>query len=94
MVVLSVGLQVPGDTVELAQRLKIDLNKYNFAQTDPFAPVETSRPGVFACGIFEEPKDIPSSVMEASAAASAAGATLASAGTPAPCCRRSPTKSM
>jgi heterodisulfide reductase subunit A-like polyferredoxin len=79
MVVLSVGFQISQDTVALAKRLNIELNKYNFAKKEPFAPVETSRPGVFACGIFGEPKDIPSSVVEASAAASAAGATLSSA---------------
>ncbi len=77
IVVLSVGLQVPKDTAALAKRLDIDLNQYNCAVTDPFTPVETSRKGVYACGIFNEPKDIPSSVMEASAAASAAGARLA-----------------
>jgi len=77
LVVLSVGLQVPKDTAEMARRLEIDLDRYNFAVTHPFAPVETSRPGVYACGIFNEPKDIPSSVMEASAAASAAAGRLA-----------------
>ena len=77
MVVLSVGLQVPQSTMETAKRLQIDLNKYNFAETSPFAPVNTSRDGVFACGIFQGPKDIPTSVTEASAAACAAGRNLA-----------------
>ncbi len=79
MVVLSVGLQAAKSTAELAQKLDIELDKYNFAATDPFMPVETSRPGVYACGIFQGPKDIPSSVTEASAAASAAGAVVAEA---------------
>jgi heterodisulfide reductase subunit A-like polyferredoxin len=79
MVVLSVGLQVPESTMETARRLNVDLNKHRFADTSPFAPVGTSRPGVFACGIFQGPKDIPSSVTEASAAACAAGAHLAAA---------------
>ena len=79
MVVLSVGLQVPESTIETARRLKIDLNHYNFAETSPAHPVNTSRPGVFACGIFQGPKDIPSSVTEASAAACAAGRNLAEA---------------
>jgi heterodisulfide reductase subunit A-like polyferredoxin len=77
MVVLSVGLQIPESTVETAKRLDIKLNKYNFAETSPSAPVNTSRAGVFACGIFQGPKDIPSSVTEASAAACAAGRNLA-----------------
>ncbi|UCD77382.1 MAG: FAD-dependent oxidoreductase, partial [Desulfobacterales bacterium] len=79
MVVLSVGLQVPQSTVEMAQRLGVELNKSNFAVTHPFTPIETSRPGVYACGVFQEPKDIPGSVIEASAAASAAGSRLAGA---------------
>jgi heterodisulfide reductase subunit A-like polyferredoxin len=79
MVVLSVGLQIGQQSIELAQRLSIDLDKYNFVKTDPFAPVTTSRPGVYTCGIFQGPKDIPSSVTEASAAASAAGLDVAEA---------------
>jgi len=79
MVVLSVGLQVPQSTVEMAERLGVELDKSNFAVTHPFAPVETTRAGVYACGVFQEPKDIPSSVIEASAAACAAGSRLAGA---------------
>jgi len=79
MVVLSVGLQVPESTVELAERLGIELNDSRFAVSHPFAPVETTRPGVYACGVFQEPKDIPSSVTEASAAACTAGASLGAA---------------
>jgi len=79
MVVLSVGMQVPQSTIDTARRLDIDLNKYNFAATTPALPVNTSRPGVYACGIFQGPKDIPTAVTEASAAACAAGRNLAEA---------------
>jgi heterodisulfide reductase subunit A-like polyferredoxin len=79
MVVLSVGLQVPQSTVELAERIGVELDTSKFAVTHPFTPIETSRPGVYACGVFQEPKDIPSSVIEASAAACAAGSRLAAA---------------
>ena len=79
MVVLSVGLQVPQSTVALAERIGVELNHSNFAVTHPFTPIETSRAGVYACGVFQEPKDIPSSVIEASAAACAAGSRLAEA---------------
>ncbi len=79
MVVLSVGLQVSDSTVAMAERLEIDINKYNFASTEPFTPVETSRDGVYACGIFQGPKDIPGSVTEASAAACAVGINLSDA---------------
>jgi heterodisulfide reductase subunit A-like polyferredoxin len=77
MVVLSVGLQVPQGTVTLAERIGVELNKSKFAVSHPFTPIATSRPGVYACGVFQEPKDIPGSVIEASAAACAAGSRLA-----------------
>ncbi len=77
IVVLSVGLQVSESTAELSKRLNVAVDKYNFAVTEPFAPVQTSRPGVYACGVFQSPKDIPSSVTDGSAAACAAGANLA-----------------
>jgi heterodisulfide reductase subunit A-like polyferredoxin len=79
MVVLSVGLQVPGSTVELAKRLGVELDKSRFAVTKSFMPVETTRPGVYVCGVLQEAKDIPGSVTEASAAACVAGARLAAA---------------
>jgi heterodisulfide reductase subunit A-like polyferredoxin len=77
MVVLSVGLQTQPEALALASRLGIDVNHYRFAQTHPFTPVETSRPGIFTCGVFQGPKDIPGSVTEASAAAMMAAADLA-----------------
>jgi len=77
MVVLSVGLQIPETSVELAKQLGIELNEYNFVNTDTFAPVKTNRPGIYICGVFQGPKDIPSSVTEASAAACLAGSDLA-----------------
>jgi heterodisulfide reductase subunit A-like polyferredoxin len=79
MVVLSVGLQIQQNTAELAKRLGVKLNKYNFVDNDPFAPVSTSRPGIYTCGVLQGPKDIPESVAEASAAACLAGAELAEA---------------
>ncbi len=76
MLVLSVGLEVTEETKDLARRLGIELNSEGFAETSSFAPVAASRPGIFACGAFNGPKDIPYSVMEASAAAAAAAASL------------------
>jgi heterodisulfide reductase subunit A-like polyferredoxin len=77
LVVLSVGLQIPESTKDLARRLGVEIDGYGFAKTGTFAPVETTRPGVYACGVFQSPKDIPSSVTEASAAACMAGSKLA-----------------
>jgi heterodisulfide reductase subunit A-like polyferredoxin len=79
LVVLSTGLQTPAQTLELAERVHVELDADAFCSTGTFAPIATSRPGVFACGAFQGPKDIPQSVMEASAAASAAGTILAPA---------------
>ncbi|HMB30851.1 MAG TPA: FAD-dependent oxidoreductase, partial [Desulfohalobiaceae bacterium] len=76
LVILSVGLQISPSTIDLAKRLGLELNKYNFIQTDPLLPIQTSLPGVFVCGSSQGPKDIPSSVSEASAAACAAGKNL------------------
>jgi len=76
MVVLSVGLGVSREAIDLAHRLGIELDQYEFASTTSFDPVKTSRPGIFVCGAFEAPKDIPSSVIESSAAAGIAGSSL------------------
>ena len=69
LVVLSIGLSPDKDNIRLARRLNIALNDHGFAETSTLLPVSTSRPGIYTCGAFQEPKDIPMSVMEASAAA-------------------------
>jgi heterodisulfide reductase subunit A-like polyferredoxin len=79
LVVLSVGMEVPESVRDLARRMGIATDSYGFCQTVPFTPLQTSKPGVFAIGPFREPKDIPESVVEASAAAGLAGALLAPA---------------
>jgi heterodisulfide reductase subunit A-like polyferredoxin len=79
LVVLSVGLTPSSSLPELARGLDIKLNEEGFVQTHPFTPVSSSRPGVYACGAGNEPKDIPITVMEASAAAEAAGRDIVDA---------------
>jgi len=76
MVVLSVGIGVPKEVVRLAEKLGVEMDHYSFALTNGFKPVESSKSGIFVCGAFESPMDIPSSVMQASAAAGAAGGIL------------------
>ncbi len=76
LVVLSVGLESSPDARDLSEKLGFDLNHYNFAKTSSFEPVATSRPGIYVCGVIQGPKDIPLSVMEASAAAGAAASRL------------------
>ncbi|MEH0018037.1 MAG: FAD-dependent oxidoreductase [Desulfobacter sp.] len=79
LVVLSVGLVSGSENRELAETLEIGLDRHGFADVSDLLPISTSRPGIFACGVFQGPKDIPQSVMEASAAAAAAAKTLAGA---------------
>jgi heterodisulfide reductase subunit A len=79
LLVLSTGLEVAPGVMELSRVLGVDLNANRFAETSSFTPVSTNRPGIFVCGAFQGPKDIPQSVMEASAAASAASELLAAA---------------
>ena len=70
LVVLSVGMQPPKEVKALAERFGVALNQFNFCGTSTFRPAETSREGIFVAGPFAEPKDIPETVMQASAAAS------------------------
>jgi heterodisulfide reductase subunit A-like polyferredoxin len=79
LVVLAVGLEPSRWAVESASRLGIELNEYGFCATERSLPLSTSRPGVFVGGAFQEPKDIPETVMQASGAASMAMELLASA---------------
>ena len=69
MVVLAVGLNPPRDAEYLANKFGIELNQFGFAKTDIFNPVQTTRAGIYACGAFSSPKDIPDTVTQASAAA-------------------------
>jgi len=79
MIVLSVGLESSASAIELGNKMGIELDKFNFAKTSDFTPVATSKPGIYVAGCFQGPKDIPYSVMEASAAAAAASVDLAPA---------------
>jgi heterodisulfide reductase subunit A len=76
LVVLSVGFEVGKDIVDLARGAGVELDEHHFAKTDSFHPVATSRVGIYACGSLQGPKDIPQSLVEASAAAAASSALL------------------
>jgi heterodisulfide reductase subunit A-like polyferredoxin len=77
MVVLSVGLRPSASVQDMAKRLGLDLNAFGFCETNRLAPLAASKPGVYVAGAFQEPKDIPESVAQASAAASCAMEQLA-----------------
>ena len=78
MVVLSTGMRPPKNVEALAKSLGIRLNKYKFCETETFSPMETSKPGIYVCGAFSAPKDIPESVAQASGAAAKAMSIIAS----------------
>ncbi len=77
LVVLSIGLTPPSAVKDLAERLGLESDAYGFCKTEEFSPLATSRPGVYVCGAFQGPKDIPETVAQASGAASSASSALA-----------------
>jgi heterodisulfide reductase subunit A len=77
MVVLSVGLEPPPGMSRLASDLGVELTPDGFCQLTNLSPLDTTRQGVYVCGPFAEPKDIPETVMSASAAAARAMTLLA-----------------
>jgi heterodisulfide reductase subunit A len=77
MVVLSVGLQPCKELAGMSKILDVNLNQYGFIETDPYDQVKTSRQGIYASGTVTEPKDIPESVTQASAAAVEAAKDIA-----------------
>lgn len=76
MVVLTTGFRISPEVKELADNLGVELNEHGFARTESFNPVATSKAGIYVCGLFESPKDIPETMIQASAAACSAGADL------------------
>lgn len=79
MVVLSVGLCPNPSAIRAAKILGLPVNPHGFVETDRFHLTRTSKPGIFVCGVIQEPKDIPDSVQQGSSAAEEAMAFLAPA---------------
>jgi heterodisulfide reductase subunit A2 len=79
LVVLSVGLETPDSMVRLAEKIGIHMTPDRFASISAFMPVHTSKKGIFTCGAFNGPRDIPQSVIGGSAAAASVSALLTSA---------------
>ncbi len=76
MIVLSVGLQPCSQLNDLSKILEVNLNEYGFIQTDTYNPTFTKRQGIYASGTVTEPKDIPESVTQGSAAAADAASDI------------------
>jgi heterodisulfide reductase subunit A-like polyferredoxin len=79
LVVLSVGMEPSASMVRSATTMGVVLNEFQFCSTNRLSPLATSRLGVFVGGAFQEPKDIPETVTQASAAASMSMELLAPA---------------
>ena len=79
LVVLSVGLQIPEQVKKLSQMAGVKMTSNSFVATSDFSPASTSKKGIFTCGAFAGPKDIPQSVLQGSAAAAAVADILAPA---------------
>ncbi len=80
MAVLSTATTPSKDAGALSKILGIEQNESGFVKADGKSPVDTTAPGIFACGFALGPKDIPESVAEASAAASRVAELLGAQG--------------
>ena len=76
MVVISAGARPPLEAEAIALTTGVKLNSFGFCDTDELAPVDTNVEGVYVCGMFSGPKDIPDSIAQASAAAGKVAALL------------------
>jgi heterodisulfide reductase subunit A len=72
LIVLSSGLCSVNGAAKLAEVCGVELNHYAFAKSADFEPTASSREGIYIAGLFEGPKDIPESVVQASSAATQA----------------------
>ena len=75
MVILSVGLEPPRSNGELSRIFGVPLNEYGFLDWKIFEPLQ-AKDGIYTCGAFSGPKDIPDTVAQASGAAAMASALI------------------
>ncbi|MEE9151368.1 MAG: FAD-dependent oxidoreductase, partial [Thermoplasmata archaeon] len=80
MVVLATGQGPPKKAKELGKILGIELDRFGFCGPNNGSPIETSKLGIYVCGSFSGPKDIPDTITEASAAAAMTGSLLRESG--------------
>jgi len=79
LVVLSVGMVPSQKVIELAKRVGVEVDRYGFCKTNSLTPLSTSRSGIYACGAFQGPKDIPETVAQASGAVACASGVISEA---------------
>ncbi len=77
LVVLAAGLTPSEKAKSMAKLFGVEIDKHGFCRRTGLSPTRTTTPGVFVAGPFGEPKDIPETVIEASAAAAEASEILA-----------------
>ncbi|MBN2186464.1 MAG: FAD-dependent oxidoreductase [Dehalococcoidia bacterium] len=77
LVVLAQAM-IPQITEDLAEILGIELDESGFVKTPDrlSQPLDTTQPGIFACGYVHSPRDIPDSVTQASGAAGRAAEAI------------------
>jgi len=79
LVILATACAPSEGVDRLAGTLGIELNRFGFFKTGTSQPLDTTRPGIFACGCAHSPMDIPESVAQASGAAARAAQIVAAA---------------
>jgi heterodisulfide reductase subunit A len=72
LVVLSVGLSPKQEIQPLLAKMEVKTDRFGFCWVGEMTAPATSKEGILACGAAAGPKDIPETVVEASAAASEA----------------------
>ena len=79
LVVLCQAMIPSHSTKELAEMLGLELNEYGFVEVPNklVYPLDTTKPGIFACGYVHSPGDIPESVVQGSGVAARASEVLA-----------------
>lgn len=69
LVVCAMGLVPPEGMRAVAKSIDLKLNEFGFSNGDGVLPNMSSNRGVFTLGAFNEPKDIPDTVVEAGSTA-------------------------
>lgn len=76
LIILSVGLRPSPSGIKVIKKMDLKINQFGFPETEIFHPVNTKSEGIFICGTFQGPKDIPETVVQASASAAEASTII------------------